>query len=275
MRLLLLALLTLTAFAANSVLNRMAVVDGQAEPAVFAVLRVVSGAVVLAGLVWVRGGRLAAFRPLPVLALSAYLLGFALAYLSLGAATGALILFGGVQITMFLGALWLGEGVPARRIIGAAVAFAGLVWLMLPAVGAVPGLAPALLMATAALGWGLYSLAGRGATDPLAETAANFVYAVPLVALALLPGAALPSLQGAVLAVLSGAVTSGLGYALWYAILPQLGAARAAVAQMAVPVIALAGGLVVLGEWPGPQALAAMAVTLAGVALASVPRRPR
>lgn len=273
MRLLLLTLLAMLAFAANSVLNRMAVGQNLIEPTVFAALRVVSGAAVLVALVALRGSKIAAFRPMPVLALTAYLLGFALAYLHLPAGIGALILFGGVQITMFAGALALHEPMPPRRIFGAGVAFAGLVWLLLPSVGAVPALGPAGLMLVAALGWGLYSLAGRGATDPLAETAANFVYASPLVLVSLVLGAGMPTPLGAMLAVVSGALTSGLGYALWYTILPRLGAARAAVAQLTVPVLALAGGLAVLGEVPGLTALFAMAVTLAGVAIATLPTR--
>lgn len=273
MRLFLLAALAMLAFAANSVLNRMAVADGLIEPAVFAALRVASGALVLGALVLARGRRPGAPRLVPVLALTTYLLGFALAYLSLNAGTGAMILFGGVQITMFLGALWLKEPVPPRRVLGAGLAFGGLVWLMLPASGEVPEPAPAALMIAAAIGWGLYSLAGRGARDPLAETATNFIYATPLVVAALALGASLPTATGAGLAIISGAVTSGLGYALWYAILPQLGAARAAVAQMTVPGIALLAGLVTLGEWPGPLALAAMALTLFGVAIASLPGR--
>lgn len=273
MRLFLLTCLTMLAFAANSVLNRAAVGQDLITPAVFAALRVASGAVVLRALVVGQGRALGRFRPLPVLALTAYLLGFAFAYLGLSTGTGALILFGGVQITMLLGALALREPLPARRVLGAGIAFLGLVWLMLPSVGAVPGPVPAILMGLAALGWGLYSLAGRGAKDPLAETAANFVYATPVVAAALLFGAPWPSAAGAGLAVLSGAVTSGLGYALWYAILPRLGAARAAVAQMSVPGLALIMGLGLLGEWPGLAALAAMALTLVGVALAALPRR--
>lgn len=273
MRLLLLTLLAMLAFAANSVLNRMAVGQGLIDPTAFAALRVLSGAAVLWALVALRGGRIGAFRPLPVLALSAYLLGFALAYLDLSAGIGALILFGGVQITMFAGALVLKEPMPPHRILGAGVAFGGLVWLMLPSVGAVPGAGPAGLMLVAALGWGLYSLAGRGATDPLAETAANFVYASPFVLASLAIGAGMPTAKGAILAILSGGLTSGLGYALWYAILPQLGAARAAVAQLVAPVLALAGGLVLLAEVPSLTALAAMAVTLTGVAIATRPSR--
>ncbi|WP_149141156.1 DMT family transporter [Gemmobacter caeruleus] len=274
MRLLALTLLTLCAFAANSILTRAALTEGAATPLVFAALRVASGAAMLVLLLRLQGRPLPPPRPGAVLALAAYMLGFSLAYLDLAAGAGALILFGGVQITMFAGAALMGEDLPPRRIAGAALAFAGLVWLMLPAAGAVPGALPAALMLVAALGWGLYSLAGKSAADPLAATASNFLWTLPLVALPLLwTGAPSPSPTGWLLALTSGAVTSGLGYALWYALLPQLGAARAAVAQLAVPVIALIAGALLLAERPAPAALAAATLVLAGVALAS--RSPR
>lgn len=274
MRLVLLTCLALTAFAANSLLNRAALLGGAADPLVFAALRVMAGAVVL--LLLVRLKRTALPRPglWPIVALVTYMLGFSLAYRDLAAGTGALILFGGVQMTMFAGAMLSGEPLPASRIAGAALAFCGLVWLMLPGAGAVPGMIPALLMFVAAVGWGIYSLAGRGATDPLAATAVNFLGALPLVVLPLLwTGAPTPTAKGVALALVSGAVTSGMGYALWYALVPQLGAGLAAVAQLAVPVIAMAGGALLLAEWPDPVALMAAGVVLAGVALASLPRR--
>lgn len=205
-----------------------------------------------------------------------YLLGFSLAYRALDAGTGALILFGTVQITMFAGALASGESVPARRWAGAALAFAGLALLLLPAegIGADPGAAG--LMALAGIGWGAYSLAGRSVRDPLGATAANFVLALPLgLGLALLwPGAwAAMSAQplGLGLAALSGAVTSGLGYALWYSLVPRLGAARSAIAQLTVPLIAAAGGLALLGEVPGRGFVLSAALVLGGVAWASLP----
>ena len=128
--------------------------------------------------------------------------------------------------------------------------------------------------AVAGVGWGLYSLAGRGAADPLAATAWNFLLSVPLVVpLGLLAGVAPPDATGIALAVVSGAVTSGLGYALWYAVLPRLGAARAAVAQLTVPVIAALGGALLLRELPGPRFWIAAVLVLGGVALASLPCR--
>ena len=276
MRLFLLTALTMLAFAANSILNRMALEDGTTGPAAFAAIRLVAGALCLWVLVAARGG---GWRPLwqpsGATSLALYVLGFSFAYVSLPAGVGALILFGGVQITMFAGALILRDPVPARRWAGAALAFAGLVWLLWPAGGATPDPAGAGLMAAAAFGWGIYSLLGRGTTDPLRATAGNFVFAAPLglITLFLLPDSATP--QGAVLAVLSGALTSGCGYALWYAILPGLGSTRAAVAQLCVPVIAAAGGLALLAEGITLRFTLAACLVLGGVLMASLPPRRR
>lgn len=278
-RLLLLTALVMTAFAANSVLNRMAVGPGLIDPLVFAALRVLAGAGVLALLATLRGGwRIAGpGRSAGVFGLSLYLLGFSLAYLALDAGTGALILFGTVQVTMFAGALIGGEAVPPRRWAGAALALAGLALLVAPGVGAAPPAGAALAMVAAGVGWGVYSLAGRGAGDPLGATAANFLLSVPVVAglALLLSGAALAaaSAEGVALAILSGAVTSGLGYALWYAVLPSLGAARGAVAQLTVPVIAATGGAALLAEPLGLRFALAAALVLGGVGWASWPRR--
>jgi drug/metabolite transporter (DMT)-like permease len=275
MRLFLLTALTMMAFAANSVLNRWAVGSGHIGAVEFAMIRLLAGAAMLAALVlWQRGalvwpgqrGRLAG-----VLGLSAYLVGFSLAYRALDAGTGALVLFGTVQVTMFAGALIAREAVPLRRLMGAGLALGGLALIAAPGAAAA---VPLALMAMAGLGWGVYSLAGRGATDPLAATAWNFLLSVPLVLpLGLTAAVAMPDGRGVALAVVSGAVTSGLGYALWYAVLPRLGAARAAVAQLTVPVIAALGGAVLLAEVPGPRFWLASALVLGGVAWASVPYR--
>lgn len=276
MRLFLLTALVMTAFAANSLLNRAALAGGLIEPMPFALIRVIAGALVLALLVreWPRFGRA---QWAAAAALSAYLIGFSLAYTALDAGIGALILFGLVQVTMLAGALAGGERPAPRRLIGAALAMAGLGALLLPGARAVPDAGAAALMALAAVGWGIYSLAGRGATRPVAATATNFALAVPMVAALALPGLTVASLTpgGVALAIISGAVTSGLGYALWYAVLPSLGAVRAAVAQLSVPVIALLGGVMLLGETLTPAAAVASAVVLAGVALASLPPRRR
>ncbi len=270
MRLVLLTALVMVAFAANSVLNRLALAEGDIGPAAFAAVRLGAGAAVLVALARLGGGRvpvLAPGRAVAAAALALYMLGFSFAYLWLDAGLGALILFGGVQITMFAGAVLAGERVPARRWAGAALAFGGLVWLLWPGGAGAPDPAGAALMAAAAFGWGVYSLVGRRAKDPLAETAANFVVALlpGLAALALAGDLAGATPTGIAAAVLSGAVTSGLGYALWYAVLPRLQASQAAVAQLTVPVIAIAAGAVLLAEAPTARMLMAGAVVLGGI----------
>lgn len=283
MRLFLLTALTMLAFAGNSVLNRMAVGGGLVGPVDFAFWRVLSGAGVLAALVLWRhlrsGGPIwpgARGRLVGAAGLLAYLLGFSLAYVALGAGAGALILFGTVQITMFAGALWAREPLPPARWLGAALAFGGLVILLAPGASSAPEPLAVLSMVGAGVGWGLYSLSGRHQTDALGATAANFLAVVPVLGVALLfgPPAPVPLAPGGLaLAIVSGAVTSGLGYALWYRILPALGAGRAAVAQLTVPLIAAAGGLALLGEPLGLRFVLAAAAVLGGVALASTRAR--
>ncbi len=253
MKLFLLTAVTMAAFAANSVLNRAAVGVHEMDAVSFGVIRLVSGALALAVLVLVQhrgfalGGR---GRLVAVAGLLAYIFGFSLAYRGLDAGLGALILFGVVQITMFGGALLARENVPTARWLGAGLALTGLVWLLMPAGGPAVSVAPAAMMVGAGLGWGVYSLQGRKERDATQATAMNFLLAAPAAALMgvfLGVGQAVPW-EGAALAVVSGVITSGLGYALWYAILPGLGASRAAVAQLSVPVLAMAGGMAFLAE---------------------------
>ncbi|QBY01153.1 DMT family transporter [Rhodophyticola sp. CCM32] len=280
-RLIALTMLTMTAFAANSILNRLAVGGGHIGALEFSLIRVGAGGAILCLLVFL------ARRPLPVLAwgrvlgalaLSLYLLGFSVAYVQLDAGLGALILFGVVQVTMFAGGVIGGEDLPARRWIGAALALIGLAWLIWPAGAVTVPLIAATAMGLAGFGWGLYSLAGRRARDPLAETAANFLLAVPVCALPLLSGLA-PADTGAMtaigiaLAVLAGAITSGLGYALWYSVLPRLGASIGGLVQLTVPVIAIAGGVLLLGEEVTWRLIGASALVLGGIAYGLYARR--
>ena len=268
MRLILLTTLVMIAFAANSVLNRLALVGGETGPAAFALIRLAAGAVFLLGLASLRGGGIpwrAPRRLWGAATLALYVLGFSFAYVTLETGVGALILFGGVQITMFVGALVAREQVPTTRWIGAGVAFCGLLVLLWPQGGVAPDKGGAVLMAAAAVGWGVYSLLGRGSANPLGATAANFALALPVGVLvfALLPDTV--TARGAVLAVISGAVTSGAGYALWYSVLPRLAASVAAVAQLTVPVIAAAGGLALLGEPVSARFAVAAILVLGGV----------
>lgn len=281
MRLLFLTVLTMIAFAANSVLNRMALAGGGMDAVSFGVIRLVSGAVMLALLCLILRGGLRLTGPgrgIGVLALLIYLYGFSMAYRALDAGLGALILFGVVQITMFAGGLIAREAMPARRWIGAGMAFGGLAWLLWPGGGLEVSVTHGLLMAAAGVGWGVYSLNGRRSGDALMATAANFIWAAPV---GLLVGWLVPKgaegivigPQGVLLAVLSGAVTSGLGYALWYSLLPRLAASVAAVAQLTVPVIAMAGGMLFLGEALSLEFALASVLVLSGVAVSVIPRR--
>mgnify|MGYP003700239011 FL=1 len=279
MRLFGLTLLTMIAFAANSVLNRVALAGELIDPASFAVIRLFSGAAVLALIVLTRSGTkpalLTSRRAAGMAALLAYMLGFSFAYVSLDTGVGALVLFGGVQITMFAGALAMRERVPAAKWLGALIAAGGLAWFLWPAPGT--GIDPvgASLMGVAALGWGIYSLLGRGARNATAETAANFALAAPVSLLALLAVTPHVSLQGGALAALSGILMSGLGYALWYAILPRLAASTAAIAQLSVPILAAIGGIVLLGEALTARFIIAAIIVLGGIGLSVVAPRMR
>ncbi|HET9450073.1 MAG TPA: EamA family transporter, partial [Aggregicoccus sp.] len=205
------------------------------------------------------------------LALFAYAAGFSLAYVRIGAGVGALLLFGCVQLTMLGAGLARGERPRALEWVGLAVALSGLVGLTLPGASA-PDAVGALLMAGAGAAWGLYSLRGRGARNPLAATAGNFLRSVPLAALlwllALLLGqASSASARGLALAAASGALASGLGYSLWYAALPSLSAARAAIVQLSVPVLAAAGAVLLLDEPLTQRLVLGGAALLLGVLL--------
>lgn len=272
-RLAIIGILTLLAFASNSILNRLALSSGAADPAAFAAVRTLSGALMLAALVLVRTKGLKLGGPNRIsgtLSLTVYMLGFSYAYVALDAGLGALILFGGVQVTMFAAAVAGGEALPLRRWIGAVMAFGGLAWLVWPTDPTAPPILYAGLMGIAAIGWGIYSLVGRTASDPMGDTAANFVWATPLVAIAwVIAGDGMEG-RGLLLAIIAGAITSGLGYTLWYMILPSLDRSVAAIAQLTVPVIALIGGVLFLNEDVTLRLVLASAVVLGGVALGAV-----
>jgi drug/metabolite transporter (DMT)-like permease len=258
------------AFAANSWLCRMALAPGLVDAATFASLRMVSGAVTLALILWLRPKTASATRGdwRAAAMLFVYMVAFAFAYLSLSAGTGALILFGAVQLTMFVAALRGGENFPLVSWLGLALAVAGLVYLVLPGVTA-PDPVGAVLMAVAGVAWGFYSLLGRGTADPLAATAWAFIYSVPAVALVSLIsiGAFHASTDDIALAVASGAITSGCGYVVWYAALRGLTAASAAIVQLSVPVIAALGGALFLAEDVSLRLLIASAATLGGITI--------
>ena len=280
MRLFLLTTLTMCAFAANSILNRLAIDSGASDPAGFAVVRVLAGAAVLAFLVWLRAGQLPLRNRRRVAgagALSLYMIGFSVAYLTLDAGLGALILFGVVQITMFAVTSFTGGAPTARQMAGAAIALAGLAYVLWPSGSVQVDVTGAALMTAAGIGWAIYSLVGRSEPDALAGTAANFIVALPVTALPLLAigGGWQITALGYLLAAISGGVTSGLGYALWYRVLPQLNATTAAVVQLSVPIIAILGGVLLLGESAGFRLILGAGLVLGGIALAVLRWKPR
>lgn len=262
--------LAMLSFAGNSLLCRLALRQTEIDPATFTGIRLVAGALFLAFLVWRRGARAegSGVSWLSALALFTYAAAFSYAYLGLTAATGALILFGAVQISMTAAGVARGERPSGRQAAGIALALGGLCYLLLPGVEA-PPVASAGLMIAAGIAWAIYSLRGRRSGDPLATTAGNFRLAVaPALALsvAALPHATLDA-RGFAYAVASGAITSGAGYAVWYAVLPRLAATQAAVVQLTVPVIAAFGAVLLLGETPTLRLAIAAAVVLGGVAM--------
>jgi drug/metabolite transporter (DMT)-like permease len=262
------------AFAANSLLCRLALQQDRIDPASFGAIRLVAGALVLAGVMRSRrqtpaaGGWRGQWASAALL--FAYAALFSFAYVSLAAGTGALILFGAVQLTMLGAGLLAGERFTPAGWTGLALALAGLAALLLPGAAA-PSLHGAVLMAGAGAAWGGYSLRGRGAADPLAATAASFVRAAPLGVLLALGHAwaasAHADARGVGLAVVSGALTSGLGYVVWYAALRRLTAMHAAAVQLSVPPIAAFGGVLLLGEALTLRLGLASLAILGGIAL--------
>ncbi len=265
----LLIVFAMLAFAGNSLLCRIALRDTSIDAASFTSIRLASGALVLWILLRSRGKQPLAAGSWPMAAmLFAYAVCFSFAYRDLTAATGALLLFGAVQLTMTGYGLFTGERLTGLRLAGVLVAVAGLVWLLLPGLSAPPVIAAGLMLA-AGLAWGIYSLLGRGAGDATAATGGNFIRAVPFAAVLSLAAASQssPDTTGLMYAVVSGAVTSGLGYVLWYAALPALTATSAATIQLCVPAIAALGGAVLLAEPITARLLIASAAILGGIAL--------
>lgn len=262
------------AFAGNSLLCRLALRGESIDPGSFTALRLAAGAAALFLILKVGGQPLSPRRDgsaRSALMLFVYAAAFSYAYVSLDAASGALLLFGSVQATMIAAALWRGERPRPAEALGWVAAAAGLGWLLLPGAGA-PAPGGAVLMAAAGVAWGRYSLPRQRAAAPLPSTAANFTLALAALPL-LLPAVGLTggiriSAPGAALAILSGAVTSGVGYVLWYAALRELAALQAALVQLSVPVITALGGILLLAEFPGPRLPVAALLVLGGIALA-------
>ena len=269
--------LTMIAFAANSLFCRVALGAGEIDAAGFTAIRIGSGAAVLVLICAFRGqlGRLRA-RPdaVAVLALLGYAAAFSFAYRDLTAGTGALLLFGAVQATMIGTGLFRGERPAVSEWLGLLIGITGLGWLVAPGVSA-PSPVGAALMTVAGIAWGVNSLRGRRSVAPIASTAANFCWSVPLALVLVLSVRDELRATGAGVgwAVLSGAIASGMGYAILYAVLPKLTATRAATVQLTVPVIAALGGVAFLAESLSTRLVTASVLVLGGVALAIFGRR--
>ena len=274
-RIIVLTSLAMIAFAGNSLLCRVALKHTRIDPASFTTIRLISGAVML----WLvvrtshrahsgSGNWMSAF------ALFVYAAGFSFAYVSLPAASGALLLFGAVQATMIGHGIWTGERFQRLQLAGLLLALGGLVGLLLPGLSA-PPLFGSLLMLGAGVAWGIYSLRGKGAGDPTNVTAGNFLRAVPISAalsITMFNNISLDS-AGVWYAISSGALASGIGYAIWYTAVPALKATNAATVQLSVPVIAAVGGIVFLAEPITLRLTVTSAAILGGIALVILEKR--
>ncbi|MBK9924639.1 MAG: DMT family transporter [Anaerolineales bacterium] len=272
-------MLTMIAFASNSLLNRVALGQNAIDPVSYTTVRLVSGAMMLFII-----ASLQRKNEQPVLRgswfsaafLFLYALTFSFAYRNLSAGTGALILFGSVQITMLVFALRCGERPQPWEWVGLFLALGGLVYLVFPGIKA-PSLLGSTLMTIAGIAWGFYTIRGRGLQNPLAVTAGNFVYAVPmaLVILAISFKNILISSNGIFYAVVSGALASGVGYVIWYAALRGLTTTRAAMVQLSVPVIAAWGGVLFLAEHVSARLLIAGVLILSGITMALLSKQKK
>jgi len=281
-RLIFLVSVAMLAFAGNSLLCRLALKHTSIDAATFTTIRLISGACMLWLVVqWQRRNDSAVRAAKPTLAgnwtsalaLFIYAAGFSFAYISMSAATGALLLFGAVQVTMIGYGIYQGERLQAMQSLGFALALAGLVVLMLPGL-ATPSLSASLSMLGAGLAWGVYSLRGKakqqaGENDATTVTAGNFIRTVPMaLALSLLMMSRLSlDLNGILFAIASGALASGIGYAIWYQALPALSSTHAATVQLSVPVIAALGGVVFIGQTLTLPMMLASGAILGGIAL--------
>ncbi|WP_231886118.1 DMT family transporter [Marinomonas atlantica] len=274
----LLTALALIAFAANSVLTRMALAEPLIDAGSFTSIRLLSGSAILMLILWLRQKHPATKQTngswFASIMLFLYATGFSYAYLLLETGTGALILFGMVQITMVAMSLLKGHVLHKLEWLGIGVSFLGFVYLVWPEVST-PSVSGVLLMSIAGAAWGLYTLLGRGSSDPLADTAYNFLRCIPFVIVLMLASWSTLSLdyQGVLYAILSGAVASGLGYTVWYLVLSHLSATQAGVLQLLVPVIAAFGGVLFVAEPISLRLLLSALCILGGILMVILAKR--
>jgi len=275
MRIILFSTLALFAFAANSVLNRAALSEGLIGPAGFAAVRVASALAMLAILLWFERRKLPALTSnwMGPLGLLIYILGFSFAYLHLNTGFGALLLFGAVQIAMFIASRLRGVAPTVFETGGAVIAFGGLVYLLLPNL-TVGGVWPSLMMVAAGIGWAMFSVSGQSTTDALGATASSFaIILIPVCAVWVLVGSEPITTYGVLLACLSGALTSALGYQVWYTVLPKIPTTTAAVVQLTVPIIAIIAGIVLLGEPSDVRVWVSSIIVILGVLISLFARK--
>jgi drug/metabolite transporter (DMT)-like permease len=278
MRLIALVALVMCAFAANSILNRIGVAIQGMDPMNFATVRTGAGAAMLWLLVSLRKAPrptvFSAKRFYGATALAVYMIGFSWAYITLDAGLGALILFAVLQIVVFGWAVIEGGEIPLLRWIGAIIALSGLCVLLWPSGSAAVPISGAVAMTVAGASWAVYTLLGRAEADPLGATASNFLLCLPLVGVAMIwAGSDTMPLPGIITAIIAGAITSGLGYALWYRALPSLPTTVAGIAQLSAPVIAVAAGVLFLGEPLTVRLVLAGCLVLGGIAVSLTARR--
>jgi drug/metabolite transporter (DMT)-like permease len=271
----------LIAFAANSVLGRMALKDNAIDASSFTAIRLLSGALMLFILYTLfnskdqknKQEKKAGNWKAPLM-LFVYAITFSFAYISLDTGTGALVLFGAVQLTMIIASLISGHKLHKAEWVGIIVSFSGLAYLIYPTI-TTPSIFGFVLMGISGIAWGIYTLTGRGSVNPLRDTTINFSYTIPYVAILaiiMLPHIQI-STEGIILAVLSGALASALGYTLWYIALAGLSATEAAVVQLSVPVIASIGGVVFLSESVTMRLIISCALVLGGILTVIIGRK--
>lgn len=280
MRIFLLTTITMIAFGANSIFGRVALEGDAIDPSSYSFIRLLSGAIMLAILVGVSSGvskkNLSHGNLVSALCLFAYAAAFSFSYVNIETGVGALILFACVQAVMIGWALFKGDRPSLFEWLGIVIAFGAFIWLVSPGLEA-PDPIAATLMAISGIAWGTYSLRGKSSSDPLKATAGNFLLSVPmgLVLLFITISSSQITLYGVILAIASGAITSGMGYALWYKVLPQLTSTRASIVQLTVPVVAGIGGLIFLSEPLTFRFVLASALILGGVAISIVMKANR
>ncbi|WJM80416.1 DMT family transporter [Pectobacterium brasiliense] len=263
-------IVVMTAFAANSVLCRLALKGGHIDPVSFSNLRLISGALVLLPFLRRKVGHVhSRLNVINSFLLMIYAVFFSVAYIQLDTGTGALLLFGVVQLTMVIYGLLRGEKFTIARAVGLTLALVGMALLLLPGASSAPPLASAVLMGVSGLAWAAYSIRGRSTVSPAQATAKNFMLAVPFsLLIAYFFGVSIRAdFTGAGLAILSGAVASAGAYVLWYALLPRIESVTASAVQLSVPCIAMLGGVLFLGEALTWRMSIAMIAVLSGIGL--------